>query len=153
MLIDLLDALWHAAVYALLAGALLTASYYVLDLVTPGHLGSHLRGVDTNGEESVHLASRSAGVVTSAWLVSNALVLFTAIWTNGETSLGWALLWTLAFGTLGIALNTVMFFVVEAITPGDLRSIVTQAGPARPLAYVAAATALSVAAIVCASIA
>jgi len=153
MLLDLLNALGHAVVYALLAGALLIAAYYVLDLVTPGHLGSHLRGVDSNGEESVHLASRSAGVVTSAWLVSNALVLFTAIWTNGESSLGWALAATLAFGVLGIALNTVMFFVIEAITPGDLRSIVTQPGPARPLAYVAAAIALSVAAIVCASIA
>lgn len=153
MLLDLLNALGHAVVYAVLAGGLLVVAYYVLDLVTPGHLGSHLRGVDASGQESVHLASRSAGVVTSAWLISNALVLFTAIWTNGATSLGWALLWTLAFGILGIALNTLMFLVIEVITPGDLRSIVTQPGPARPLAYVAAATALSVAAIVCASIA
>jgi uncharacterized membrane protein YjfL (UPF0719 family) len=153
MLADLANALLHAAVYALLAGVLLTASYYVLDLVTPGHLGKHLRGVDEGGEESVHLASRSAGVVTSAWLVSNAAVLFTAIWTNGDTAFGWTLGWTVAFGLFGILLNTVMFFVVEAITPGDLRSIVTQPGPARPLAYVAAAAAISVGAIVCASIA
>jgi len=150
---DLLNALGHAVVYALLAGALLVVAYYVLDLVTPGHLGSHLRGVDERGEESVHAASKSAGVVAAAWLVSNAAVLFTAIWTNGETDLGWALAWTLAFGALGIALNAVMFFVIEAITPGDLRRIVTSPGPARPLAYVAAASALSVGLIVCASIA
>ena len=61
--------------------------------------------------------------------------------------------WTLAFGALGIVLNAVMFLVIEAITPGDLRRIVTSPGPARPLAYVAAASALSVGLIVCASIA
>ena len=71
-------------------------------------------------------------MVTSAWLVSNAAVLFTAIWTNGETSLGWALGWTVAFGALGIALNTLMFFAVEAITPGNLRKIVTEPGPCGP---------------------
>ncbi|WP_210651038.1 DUF350 domain-containing protein [Nocardioides sp. SYSU D00065] len=150
---DLINALLHAVAYAVVGGAMLVVSYYVLDLATPGHLGTHLRGVDENGDESVHAHSRSAGVVTAAWLVSNALVLFTAIWTNGETSLGWALGWTVAFGALGIALNTVMFFAIEAMTPGSLRQIVTAPGPVRPLAHVAAATALSVAAIVCASIA
>jgi hypothetical protein len=150
---DLLDALFHAIVYAVIAGAMLVVAYYVLDLVTPGHLGSHLLGVDERGEESVHAQSKSAAAVTSAWLVSNALVLFTAIWTNGETSLGWALAWTVAFGALGIVLNAAMLFAIDAITPGDLRRIVTEPGPVRPLAYVSAATSLSVAAIVCASIA
>jgi uncharacterized membrane protein YjfL (UPF0719 family) len=150
---DLANALLHAVAYALVGGVMLIVAYYVLDLATPGHLGTHLRGVDETGQESVHAHSRSAGVVTSAWLVSNALVLFTAIWTNGESSLGWALAWTVSFGTLGIALNAVMFFAVEAITPGNLRQIITGPGPVRPLAYVAAAVALSVGAIVCASIA
>ena len=135
---DLLDALLHAVAYALVGGAMLVVAYYVLDLATPGHLGTHLRGVDEHGNESVHAHSKGAGVVTSAWLVSIAAVLFTAIWTNGETSLGSALVW---------------FFAVEAITPGDLRQIVTAPGPVRPLAQVAAAVALSVGAIVCASIA
>ena len=150
---DLIDALLHAVAYALVGGAMLVAAYYVLDLATPGHLGTHLRGVDENGQESVHAHSRSAAVVTSAWLVSNAAVLFTAIWTNGATSLGWALGWTVSFGVVGIVLNTVMFFAVEAITPGSLRRIVTEPGPVRPLAHVAAAVALSTGAIVCASIA
>ncbi len=150
---DLLNALFHAVVYAVIAGAMLVLAYYVLDVVTPGRLGSHLRGVDENGVESVHHHSRSAGVVAASWLLSNALVLFTAIWTNGETDLGWALGWTVAFGALGIALNAAMLFVIDAITPGDLRQIVCEPGPVRPLAYVAAATALSVSVIVCASIA
>lgn len=150
---DLINALLHAVAYALVGGVMLVVAYYVLDLATPGHLGTHLRGVDENGNESVHAHSRGAAVVTSAWLVSNAAVLFTAIWTNGATSLGWALGWTVAFGAVGIALNTVMFFAVEAITPGNLRRIVTEPGPVRPLAHVAAAVALSTGAIVCASIA
>ena len=150
---DLINALLHAVAYALVGGAMLVVAYYVLDLATPGHLGTHLRGVDENGNESVHAHSKGAAVVTSAWLVSNAAVLFTAIWTNGATSLGWALGWTVSFGIVGIALNTLMFFAVEAMTPGNLRQIVTAPGPVRPLAQVAAAVALSVGAIVCASIA
>ncbi len=147
---NLLDALLHAVVYAVTAGVLLLAAFYVLDLVTPGRLGQRLRGgVDADTAPP----SNSAGVVTAAWLISNALVLFTAIWTNGQTSLGVALTWTLAFGVLGIALNTVVFFAVEALTPGRLREIVCAPGPVRPLAMVAAAASLSVAAIVCASIA
>ena len=65
----------------------------------------------------------------------------------------WALGWTVAFGAVGILLNTIMFFAIEAITPGSLRTIVTEPGPVRPLAYVAASVAVSVGAIVCASIA
>jgi hypothetical protein len=150
---DLLNALGHAVAYAGIAGLLLVISYFVLDLVTPGRLGSHLLGADDKGEPSVHLHSFSASVVTAAWLVSNAAVLFTSIWTNGATSLGTALGWTVAFGVLGILLNAVMLFVIDAITPGNLRDVVCRPGPARPLAYVAAATSFAVAAIVCASIA
>ena len=145
---DLLNALGHAVAYAFATGALLVGAYYVLDLVTPGHLGTHLRG-DGAGAGS----SMSAAVVTGAWLVSNALVLFTAVWTNGATSLGWALAWTLAFGVLGVVLNAAMLFILDAMTPGNLRQVVCEAGPVRPLAVVVAATSLSVAAIVCASIA
>lgn len=153
MLEDLFIAVYHAVVYALLAGALLVAAYYVLDLLIPGHLGRQLLGVDETGTESVHHQSKSAALVTAAWLASNALVLFTAIWRNGETDLGWALGYTLAFGALGIVLNGLMLVVIDLITPGDLRRVVSEPGPVRPYAVVAAATSLSVAAIVCASIA
>lgn len=148
---NLLNAMLHAVVYAFTAGALLVAAYYVLDLITPGHLGRQLRGEQGGDGETV--PSQSAGVVAGAWTLSNALVLFTAIWTNGQTDLGTALLWTVAFGVLGIVLNTVMFLVVEALTPGRLREIVCTPGPVRPLAVLAAAASLSVAGIVCASIA
>lgn len=150
---DLLIALFHAAVYVAAGAVLLVIAYYVLDLVTPGPLGHHLLGTDDHGNPSVHLHSFSASLVTSAWMLSNAAVLVTAIWVNGDSSLGTDLGWTVAFGLFGIVLNAVMLFVIDAITPGNLREIVCLPGPARPLAYVAAATALSVGAVVCASIA
>lgn len=152
---NLLNAMLHAVVYAFTAGALLVAAYYVLDLITPGHLGKQLRGEPDTGKDgdATALPSQSAGVVAAAWMISNALVLFTSIWTNGQTDLGSALLWTVAFGALGIVLNIVMFLVIEALTPGRLREIVCTPGPVRPLAVLAAAASLSVAGIVCASIA
>jgi uncharacterized membrane protein YjfL (UPF0719 family) len=150
---NLLEALLHAVVYAIAAGVLLLGAYYVLDLITPGHLGRQLHGESEKDGDATVAPSQSAGVITGAWMISNALVLFTAIWTNGATDLGTALLWTLAFGALGIVLNIVMFFAVEALTPGRLRQIVCTPGQVRPLAVVAAAASVSVAGIVCASIA
>jgi uncharacterized membrane protein YjfL (UPF0719 family) len=148
------EALLHASVYAITAGVLLVVAYYVLDMITPGHLGRRLRGESKKDAEGGEVApSQSAGVIVGAWMISNALVLFTAIWTNGQSDLGTALLWTLAFGALGIVLNTAMFFTVEALTPGRLREIVCTPGPVRPLAVFAASVSLAVAAIVCASIA
>jgi hypothetical protein len=145
-------------VYALVGGALVVVALAVLDLLTPGHLGSHLRGpaLGEGGLDSPQYAepaSGSAGLVAAAWLVGTGAVVFTAIWTNGETSLGEALLWTVVFGVVGILVNTVMLLAVDAVTPGRLGEIVCTPGAAVPLAYVTAAAALAVSAVVCASIA
>ena len=144
---DLLTALWHGAVYAIVGGALLVLAYFVLDLLTPGRLGGQFSH-SAEGEPS-----HSAGLVASAWLLSTSAVVFTAIWTNGETSFGSALGWTVSFGILGIVLNTVMFLVIEVITPGSLRDAVCAPGRVVPLATVASSIALASSAIVCASIA
>lgn len=153
---DLLDAVLHAVVYAFVGGALVVAALGVLDLLTPGHLGRQLRGTGTAGDPARRLedaASGSAGLVAAAWLLGTGAIVFTAIWTNGETSLGAALLWTVVFGLVGIVVNTVMLLVVDVVTPGRLGEIVTTPGAVVPLAYVTAAAALAVSAVVCASIA
>lgn len=161
---DLLDAAVHAVVYALVGGALVVLALGVLDLLTPGHLGRQLRGAESGGHlerldtsldglDQPQAASGSAGLVAAAWLIGTGAVVFTAIWTNGETSLGQALLWTVVFGLLGILVNTVMLVAVDVVTPGRLGEIVTTPGAAVPLAYVTAAAALAVSAVVCASIA
>lgn len=144
---DLWTALYHAVVYAVLAGAVLVLAYFVLDLLTPGHLGRHLLGTEADG------ASYSAATVTGAWIVGNAAVVFTAIWTNGDTDLGYALLWTLVFGLVGCALNAIMLVAIDLVTPGDLRAVVCTPGRVLPLAVVSAASTLAISAIVCASIA
>ena len=149
---DLLVALLHAVVYALVGGALVVTALLVLDLLTPGRLGSHLRG-PVEPHDGAEPASGSAGLVAAAWLVGTGAIVFTAIWTNGETSLGAALLWTVVFGLVGIAVNTVMLLAVDLVTPGRLGDIVCTPGPAVPLAYVTAAAAIAVSAVVCASIA
>jgi len=152
---DLLDAAFHAVVYALVGGALVVLALGVLDLLTPGHLGRHLRGPATEADRSAghHAASGSAGLVAAAWLVGTGAIVFTAIWTNGETAFGEALVWTVAFGLIGIVVNTVMLLAVDVVTPGRLGEIVTTPGAAVPLAYVTAAAAVAVSAVVCASIA
>jgi uncharacterized membrane protein YjfL (UPF0719 family) len=146
---DLLDAAFHAVVYALVGGALVVLAFVVLDLLTPGHLGSHLRGSEAVGGAG----SGSAALVTSAWLLGTGGIVFTAIWTNGESSLGRALLWTVVFGVLGVVVNTLMLLAVDVVTPGRLGEIVCTPGEAVPLAYVTAAAAVAVSAVVCASIA
>lgn len=149
---DILIGLGHAAVYAAAGTALLVAAYFVLDVLTPGHLGSHLHGGATDaGTEGG--ASYSAALVSAAWLLSVGAVLFTAIWTNGETSLGLALVATVLFGAVGIVLNVLALLVVDAATPGNLRAIVCTPGRVVPLAYVVASASLAVGAVVSASIA
>lgn len=149
-MLDLWTALYHAVVYAALAGAVLVLAYLVLDLLTPGHLGKHLLG---GHDDPSHAASYSAATVAAAWMVGNGAIVFTAIWTNGDTDLGYALLWTLVFGLVGCALNAVMLVAVDLVTPGDLRAVVCTPGPVVPLAVLSAASTLAISAIVCASIA
>lgn len=132
-----------AVVYLGVGLALLVLAAFVVDLLTPGRLVSHV----------VEERSYSAAVVLSAALLGQGLVIFTAIWTNAETGFGDALLWTVAFGLLGVLLSAVAFTLVDLLTPGKLGEILARPGPVQPVAVVAAAAHLAVAAIVVASIA
>ena len=139
----MLDNLLAAVVYLGVGIALLILAAFVVDLLTPGRLVSHV----VNGR------SWSAAVVLAAAQLGQGLVIFTAIWTNATTGFGEALLWTVAFGLLGVVLSAVAFTVVDLLTPGRLGEIVAQPGPVQPVAVVTAAAYLAVAAIVVASIA
>jgi len=139
----MLENLLAAVVYLGVGVALLILAALVVDLLTPGRLVSHV----------VEERSYSAALVLAAALLGQGLVIFTAIWTNAETGFGDALLWTVAFGLLGIALTAVAFTLVDLLTPGRLGTILSQPGPVQPVAIVAAAAHLAVAAIVVASIA
>jgi uncharacterized membrane protein YjfL (UPF0719 family) len=138
-----LDNLLAAVVYLGVGVALLILAGFVVDLLTPGRLVAHV----------VQERSYSAAVVLAAALLGQGLVIFTAIWTNAETGFGDALLWTVAFGLLGVVLSAVAFTIVDLLTPGRLGEILSRPGPVQPVAIVAAAAHLAVAAIVVASIA
>lgn len=135
------DNLIYAVVYLGVGIALLILAGFVVDLLTPGRLVTHV------------VTSYSSALVLSAALVGQGLVIFTAIWTNAESGFGDALLWTVAFGLLGVVLTAVAFLVVDLLTPGRLGQILAQPGPVAPVALVTAAAHLAVAGIVVASIA
>lgn len=135
-------ALVFGAAYSVLGIALLVAGYYVLDLLTPGHLGTHL----TQGD------SYNSGIMVAAGFLGLGAILFTVIWHNAGAGFGPALGWTAAFGLLGIVLQAVSFLVLEAVTRGNLREIVVAPG-LHPAGIAAAAAQLAVSAVICASIA
>lgn len=139
----MLDNLLAAVVYLGVGIALLLLAAFVVDLLTPGRLVSHV----------VDQRSYSAALVLAAALVGQGLVIFTAIWTNATTGFGEALLWTVVFGLLGVALTGVAFALVDLLTPGRLGEILSRPGPVQPVAIVAASAHLAVAGIVVASIA
>jgi uncharacterized membrane protein YjfL (UPF0719 family) len=139
----MVDNLLAAVAYLGVGVALLLLAAFVVDLLTPGRLVSHV----------VDQRSYSAAVVLAAALLGQGLVIFTAIWTNAATGFGDALLWTVAFGLLGVVLTAVAFTLVDLLTPGRLGEILSRPGPVQPVAVVAAAAHLAVAAIVVASIA
>ncbi len=133
--------LLYAVVYLGVGIALLILAAFVVDLLTPGRLVTHV------------VNSYSSALVLAAALLGQGLVIFTAIWTNAESGFGDALLWTVAFGLLGVVLTAVAFLVVDLLTPGKLGDILAQTGPVQPVALVTAAAHLAVAGIVIASIA
>jgi uncharacterized membrane protein YjfL (UPF0719 family) len=135
--------LLYAVVYLGVGMALLILAAFVVDLLTPGRLVTHV---------VVH-RSYSAALVLAAALIGQGLVIFTAIWTNAASGFGDALLWTVVFGLVGVLLTAVAFTIVDLLTPGKLGELLMEAGPVQPVAIVAAAAHLAVAGIVVASIA
>lgn len=138
----MLHALAMGGAYSVLGIVLLSIGFVVVDVLTPGRLGSHIY------EER----SLNAGLVVSAVFVSLGAIMFTSIWTNGDGGDVPGLVWTAAFGLLGIALQAAAFVVLDLLTPGDLREIVVER-ELHPGALVAAAAIVAVGAIVCAAIA
>lgn len=136
------EGLGYGAAYSVVGLVMLLLGYYVLDALTPGHLGRHL----------VHEHSMSAAVVAAAWFLGIGLILFTAIWTNGESGFGQALLNTVCFGLLGIVIQAAAFVALDLLTPDKLGHIVCQERVV-PMAVVSAAGLLAVSGVICASIA
>ena len=137
----LLESIGFAVAYTAVGSALLTLGFFVLDLLTPGHLGRHIH----------EQRSLNAAIVLAAGFLGQGAIIFASIWTNGTSAFGLALLYTVVFGILGVVLQAVAFLVLDLITPGKLGSHVTEI-EFHPASLVLASVQLSVAAIIVASI-
>ena len=119
---------------------ILTVGYFVLDALTPGHLGRLVMSGNGN---------RNAAVLVASALLSLGLIEYFAIYFTGA---GWSGLDDAAvFGAVGVALQAIGFLVLDAITPGKLGVICTQDN-FHPAVWVSAAIQVAVALIVCASL-
>jgi uncharacterized membrane protein YjfL (UPF0719 family) len=138
---DLADELASGLLYGLVGIALLILGYYVIDLLTPGHLGRQL-AEDKN---------RNAGVIAASAMLSLGLIVASAIIaSDGDLTHG--LGQAFGFGLVGIVLLAVAFALVDLVTPGKLGESVMGEEGHEPMVYVTSAALISVGAIVAAAI-
>ncbi|MCW2636283.1 MAG: hypothetical protein JWQ99_2650 [Blastococcus sp.] len=137
----MLASIGYAVAYTGVGIALLVLGFYVLDLLTPGHLGRHI----------YENRSVNAALTLAAGFLGQGLIVFASIWTNATSGFGKALLYTVVFGLLGVVLQAVAFVVLDLITPGKLGEHLME-GVFHPASLVSAAVQLSVAIIIVASI-
>jgi uncharacterized membrane protein YjfL (UPF0719 family) len=138
---DLAEELAACLLYGLVGIALLALGYFVMDLLTPGHLGRRL-AEDRN---------RNAGVVVASGILAVGIIVTAAI-AAAEGSLLRGLGQALAYGTVGILLQAIAYGVIDMITPGRLGDSVMGEDRHEPLVYVTAAALISVGAVVAAAI-
>ena len=128
----------QALAYSGVGIAILVAGYFVVDVLTPGHLGRQVAEGNPN-----------AAILVSATLVSLGLIEYFAIYFTGA---GWdGLDDALLFGLLGVVVQAIGFLVLDAVTPGKLGAI-AMGDRFHPVSVVAAAAQVGVALIVCASL-
>ena len=137
----MLASIGYAVAYTGVGIALLVLGFYVLDLLTPGHLGRHI----------YEDRSLNAAITLSAGFLGQGAIVFASIWTNATSGFGLALLYTVVFGVLGVVLQAVAFLVLDLISPGKLGEHLVEAA-FHPASLVSAAVQLAVAAIIVASI-
>lgn len=128
----------QALAYSGVGIAILVAGYFVVDVLTPGHLGRQVSEGNPN-----------AAILVSATLVSLGLIEYFAIYFTGA---GWdGLLDAFVFGLLGVIVQAIGFLVLDAVTPGKLGAI-AMSERFHPVSVVAACAQIGVALIVCASL-
>jgi uncharacterized membrane protein YjfL (UPF0719 family) len=136
-----LASIGYAVAYTGVGIALLVLGFFVLDLLTPGHLGRHI----------YENRSVNAALTLAAGFLGQGAIVFASIWTNATSGFGRALLYTVVFGVLGVLLQAVAFLVLDLITPGRLGTHL-MGREFHPASLVSAAVQLAVSAIIVASI-
>ena len=121
--------------------AVLLVGFIALDLLTPGHLGTH-----------VMEGNRGAGLIAATGLFSLGLILYFAIYFTGA---GWGSLDDAAvYGIVGVVVQAIGFFVLDMLIPGKLADhcFETLNDRVHPAAYVTAGIQLSAALVICAAL-
>ena len=137
----MLASIGYAVAYTGVGIALLVLGFYVLDVLTPGHLGRHI----------YENRSVNAALTLAAGFLGQGAIVFASIWTNATSGFGRALLYTVVFGILGVVLQAVAFVALDVLVPGRLGQHLME--PAfHPASLISAAVQLAVAAIIVASI-
>lgn len=135
----MLELVAQTLAYAGVGLAILLAGYFVVDVLTPGHLGKQV----------LNEGNPNAAILLGAALLSLGLIEWFAIFFTGS---GWnGLDDALVFGLVGLGLQAVGFLALDALTPGKLGVICMQAS-FHPAAVVSATVQIGVALIVCAAL-
>ena len=140
LLNDLAAGLLSGLGYAALGVVLLALGYKVIDWLTPGDLNDLVYAQ----------RNRNAALLASSGLLAIGVIVVTAILTSDD-SFGRGIADAAGYGLLGIALLAVSFKVVDALTPGDLGIICTDAEP-HPAVWVTAVSHLVMGAVLAAAI-
>jgi uncharacterized membrane protein YjfL (UPF0719 family) len=134
----MLELIAQVLAYSGIGLAVLVVGYFVMDALTPGHLGRHVSEGNPN-----------AAVLVAASLLSLGLIEWFAIYFTGA---GWhGLDDALIFGLIGVAVQALGFFILDLLTPGKLGAIL-MGTRFHPAAAVSAAAQVAVALIVSASL-
>ena len=135
----MLELVGQALAYAGVGIGILAAGFFLVDALTPGHLG---RQVCEDGNPN-------AAVLLASFLISLGLVEWFAIFFTGS---GWSGLDdALVFGLVGLATQAVGFLVMDLVTPGKLGAVLMR-DTFHPGTLMAAAMQISIALVVCASL-
>ena len=135
----MLELVGQTLAYAGVGVAILAAGFFLVDALTPGHLGRQV----------MDDANPNAAVLLGAFLISLGLVEWFAIFFTGS---GWGGLDdALVFGLVGLATQGIGFVILDLVTPGTLGAVLMQQR-FHPATAMAAAMQLAVALVVCASL-
>ncbi len=119
---------------------LLGLGFWMLDLLSPGHLGVTIMR-DRN---------RNAARVASAGMLGLAIVVATSVVTTREDfTVG--IVTTAVFGLVGVVLQAVVFIIIDKLTPGKLGDVICDPDD-HPGSYLVGASLLAAGIIVAACI-
>lgn len=138
---DYFEQLASAAAYGALGLALMVVGYYVIDLLTPGHLGRVIVKGSING-----------AIVLAAMLIALGAVVTASIAASRGDVLWKGLLETLGYSLVGTVLLGVSFGVMDLLTPGTRLGAVLESEKAEPSAWALGAFMLAVGATLAAAI-